>query len=148
MKVNECMSSKVCFCSPEATIKDVAKLMCDNHVGCIPVCDNNQAVVGILTDRDIILRCVGCDKDAKTTKVTDVMTTKVCCCNEDDEIEYAEKCMSDMQVRRIPVINDGRLVGMLSLGDLAHNDTKIGKNNVCETLENICECGSHKKNAK
>ena len=87
MKVNECMSSKVCFCSPEATIKDVAKLMCDNHVGCIPVCDKNQAVVGILTDRDIILRSIACDKDVCNTPVSDIMTTKVCCCTPETSIE-------------------------------------------------------------
>ena len=148
MKIKDCMTNKVSFCTPNDTVYKAVNIMNECEVGCVPVCDNENKVVGILTDRDILLRCVGCDKDAKTTKVTDVMTTKVCCCNEDDEIEYAEKCMSDMQVRRIPVINDGKLVGMLSLGDLAHNDTKIGKNNVCETLENICECGPHKKNAK
>ena len=148
MKIKDCMTNQVSWCTPNDTVGKAIHIMNDCHVGCVPICDHEDKVVGIVTDRDILLRCVNCDKDVKTTKVTDIMTTKVCCCNENDEIEYAEKCMSDMQVRRIPVINDGKLVGMLSLGDLAHNDTKIGKNNVCETLENICDCGIGKKNAE
>ena len=148
MKIKDCMTNEVSWCTPKDTVGKAINIMNDCHVGCVPICDNENKVVGIVTDRDILLRCVKCDKDVKTTPITEIMTTKVCCCNENDEIEYAEKCMSDMQVRRIPVINDGKLVGMLSLGDLAHNDTKIGKNNVCETLENICNCSSDKKNAQ
>lgn len=148
MKIKDCMTSTVCWCTPNDTVFKAIDLMGECHIGCIPVCDDESRVVGIVTDRDILLRCVKCNKDVKTTKITDVMTTKVCCCNEYDDIDYAEKCMADMQVRRIPVINEGKLVGMLSLGDLAHNDTKIGKNNVCDTLENICKCGDGKKNAE
>lgn len=148
MKIKDCMTNEVSWCTPNDTVGKAINIMNDCHVGCVPICDQENKVVGIVTDRDILLRCVNCDKDVKTTPVTDIMTKKVCCCNENDDIEYAEKCMSDMQVRRIPVINDGKLVGILSLGDLAKNDTKIGKNNVCETLENICKCGTEKKNAQ
>lgn len=55
MNVKDCMSTKVCYCTPENSVKDVAKLMCDNHVGCIPVCNDNNCVVGVITDRDVIL---------------------------------------------------------------------------------------------
>ena len=71
MDVKDCMSKNVCCCTPETNISDVAKLMCDNHVGCIPVCDTNNCVVGVLTDRDVILRTISCNKDAKTTKASD-----------------------------------------------------------------------------
>ena len=54
MKVKECMSLDVCCCKPDETIKDIAKLMSDNHIGCIPVCDDSKKVVGLVTDRDII----------------------------------------------------------------------------------------------
>ena len=146
MKVNECMSSKVCFCSPEATIKDVAKLMCDNHVGCIPVCDNNQAVVGILTDRDIILRSIACDKDVASTSVSDIMTTKVCCCTPETSIEQVTGLMSEQQIKRIPVISNNKIVGMLSLGDIANNQN-ITSQELGNTVENICNC-DNKNNAE
>ena len=148
MKIKDCMTNRVGWCTTNDKVYKAVNIMSECEVGCVPICDHENKVVGIVTDRDILLRCVHCEKDVKTTPVTEIMTTKVCCCNENDEIDYAEKCMSDMQVRRIPVINDGKLVGMLSLGDLAHNNTKIGRNDVCQTLENICDCGSDKKNAK
>ena len=93
MKVKECMSLNVCYCNPESTVKDAAKLMCDNHVGCIPVCDNNKNIVGVLTDRDVILRTVACDKDSTTTTVSEVMTCKVCCCKPETDINEATKLM-------------------------------------------------------
>lgn len=149
MKVKECMSLNVCSCTPNSTVSDAAKQMCNNHVGCIPVCDDNKNVVGLLTDRDVILRTIACDKDAKTTPVSEIMTCKVCCCNPDTDINEATKMMSELQIRRIPVCDtNNKIVGILSLGDLAHNDTKVGKGQVCNTLENICDCGANNKNAE
>lgn len=148
MKVKECMSSNICCCSPESTVYDAAKLMNTNHVGCIPVCDNNQNVVGILTDRDITLRTVACDKDVKTTPVSEVMTCQVCCCESESDINEATQLMSDFQVRRIPVMQNNKIVGMLTLGDLANSHTNINANEVCDTLENICDCHPNAKNAE
>ena len=139
MKVNECMSSKVCWCTPDSKITEAAKLMCDNHVGCIPVCDEHQCVVGVLTDRDIILRSIACDKEVNNTPVSDCMTTKVCCCTPETSVEEATKLMSDFQIRRIPVVQDNKIVGILSLGDIANNQ-KISSNQVAQTVENICNC--------
>lgn len=146
MKVNECMSSKVCCCTPDAKLTDVAKLMCENHVGCIPVCDDNQCVVGVLTDRDIILRSIACDKEACNTNASECMTTKVCCCSPEASVEEATKLMSDFQIRRIPVVQDNKIVGILSLGDIA-NHQKISSNEVAQTVENICNCNK-KQNAE
>ena len=78
MKVKECMCNNVCCVKPETNIKEVAKLMCDNHIGCIPVCDNNDCVCGIVTDRDVLLRCVACNKDTNQTPVSDIMSCDVC----------------------------------------------------------------------
>ena len=61
MKVKDCMCENVCCVKPETKIIEVAKLMSENHIGCIPVCDNNNCICGILTDRDILLRTVACD---------------------------------------------------------------------------------------
>ncbi len=149
MEVKECMSTKVCYCTPENSVKDVAKLMCDNHVGCVPVCNDNNCVVGVITDRDVILRTIACDKDVCNTKVTDIMTTNPCCCSPETKIDEATKLMSNLQIRRIPVCdNNNKIVGILSLGDLAHHDKEVGPEDVCATLENICKCSGNTKNAE
>ncbi len=149
MNVKDCMSTKVCYCTPENSVKDVAKLMCDNHVGCIPVCNDNNCVVGVITDRDVILRSIACDKDVCNTKVTDIMTCNPCCCTEDTTIDEATNLMSKFQIRRIPVCDaNNKIVGILSLGDLAHHDGEVGKAEVCATLENICKCNGNTKNAE
>ena len=145
MKVKDCMSHKVSWVKPENTIKDCATIMCNNHVGCIPVCDNSQNVVGLVTDRDIILRCIACDKDVKTTPVSDIMSCNVCCCTPNTDINEAEKMMSQNQIRRIPVIDNDKIVGILTLGDLAANEN-VNTQELCNTLENIC--GDNTKNAE
>ncbi len=149
MDVKDCMTTNVCYCTPNSTVKDAAKLMCDNHVGCIPVCNDNNCVVGILTDRDVILRTIACDKDACQTKVSDIMTCNPCCCEPHTSMDDATKMMSDLQIRRIPVCNsNNQIVGILSLGDLAHYDKQVGENQVCNTLGSICNCNGKNKNAE
>ena len=149
MDVKDCMSTNVCYCTPNSYIKDTAKLMCDNHVGCIPVCNDNKCVVGVITDRDVILRTIACGKDVNNTKVSDIMTCNPCCCTPETSINEATKMMSDLQIRRIPVCNNNNeIVGILSLGDLSHYEDEIGKNNVCNTLGNICSCNENNKNAE
>ena len=145
MKVRECMSENVSTIKPDATVTDCAKLMGKWHVGCIPVCDNNNKIVGIVTDRDILLRNVACSKDASTTKVSEIMTTNVQCCDVDDNIEDAQQIMIDEQIRRIPVIDNGKIVGILTLGDLAVNEN-VYIEDLCDTIEGICGC--NKKNAE
>lgn len=149
MKVKECMCNDVCYVKPETKIQEVAKLMSEKHIGCIPVCDNNNSICGIVTDRDLILRCVACDKDTKQTPVSEVMTCNVCTCNEEDDITNAESKMGQNQIRRLPVCdNQNRVVGILTLGNLAQNDKKLGKEQVCTTFENICDCNGENKNAQ
>ena len=145
MKVRECMSLNICYAEPQDTVTTVAKKMNEYHVGSIPVCDTNKNVVGIVTDRDITLRCIANDKDAKSTPTSDIMTTSVCCCQSDTDIGDATKLMSQMQVRRIPVVEDNKIVGMLSLSDLA-NSKNVSAKEVSDTVENICKDGYNSKN--
>lgn len=141
MKVQDCMCNDVCCIKPETKLGEVAKLMSENHIGCLPVCDNNNSICGIVTDRDLVLRCIACDKDAKGTPVSDIMTCNVTTCKKTDDITNAETKMGQKQIRRLPVCDDNnRVVGMLTLGDLVNNDNKIGKEQMCNTLENICDC--------
>lgn len=142
MKVKECMCNEVTCITPDSTVQECAKIMCNKHIGCIPVCDGSNQVVGLVTDRDIILRSVACDKDVKQTPISDIMSCKVCCCGPDMEIEEAEKLMGEQQIRRIPVVDNGKIVGILTLGDLAANQN-VDEEGLCETVENICGCNEH-----
>lgn len=147
MKVKECMCKEVACVNPNATVCDVAKLMLNKHVGCIPVCDNNKNVVGLVTDRDLILRSLACEKDIKQTPVSEVMTTKVFNVSPDAEVSEASKIMCDCQIRRIPVVENETLVGIITLGDLANNQN-VSSQDVSNTVEGICKCGQNTKNAE
>ena len=149
MKVNECMCKDVCCIKSDTKLNEVAKLMSENHIGCIPVCDQNNSICGIVTDRDILLRSVACEKDPKTTPVSEVMTCDVCTCKQDDEMTNAESKMAQNQIRRLPVCDEqNHVIGILTLGDLAQNNSDLGKNEVCTTIENICNCNGQVKNAE
>lgn len=145
MKVKDCMCNEVCCVTPENTIKDCASIMCNKHIGCIPVCDNTQNVVGLVTDRDIILRAIACNKDVNTTPVSEIMTCEVCCCTPNTEVQEVENLMSQNQVKRIPVVDNNKIVGILTLGDLAANK-QIDDQGVNNTLNHICGCND--KNAE
>lgn len=149
MKINECMCNNVYFVKPNCKVEEAVNLMRDNHIGCVPVCNDSNNVVGVLTDRDILLRTVACNKDIKTTPISDIMTCNVCTCNSNDDIYEAENKMAKNQIRRIPVVdNNNKLVGILTMGDLAHYNKEIGKENICTTIANICDCEGVMKNAE
>ena len=147
MKVKECMCNQVACVNPNTTICDVAKLMLNRHVGCIPVCDNNNTIVGLVTDRDLALRSLACEKDIKNTPVSEIMTTKVFNVSPDAEISEATKIMCDCQIRRIPVVENDVLVGIVTLGDLANNQ-EVSSKQVSDTVEGICKCSNNSKNAE
>ena len=143
------MCNVVCSVKPNATVTEVAKLMSENHIGSIPICDDNNCLCGIITDRDILLRTVACNKDANTTPISEVMTCNVCSCMENDEISNAETKMSQKQIRRLPVCDsNNHIVGILTIGDLCQNQQKIGEQQVSKTLENICDCKPNAQNAQ
>ena len=146
MRVKECMCGEVCWVKPETKVYEIAKIMNENHIGCVPVCDDKNSLVGIITDRDIILRTIACDKDVKTTKASEIMTCNVCTCSKDDDIYDAELKMANNQIRRIPVVENNKVVGILTFGDLTHYCDKIGEDQFCSTAENICENNGQAKN--
>jgi CBS domain-containing protein len=119
MKVKDIMTPNVECVWPDDTLQEAALKMKEMEIGPLPVCDRNH-IVGMLTDRDIAVRGVALGRDPRSTKVRDVMTREVIHCYEDEEAEEAERLMQTRQVRRILVVNrDERLVGIVSLGDLA-----------------------------
>jgi CBS domain-containing protein len=119
MLVKDVMTRAVECVRPEDTIQTAARKMRDLDVGPVPVCDNDR-LAGMLTDRDIAVRCAADGHDPKACKVRDVMTPEVVYCFDDQPVEEAERIMKEKQLRRLLVLNrDKRLVGIVSLGDLA-----------------------------
>lgn len=141
MKVNECMCGTVQWVKPNTSVCECANLMAQHKIGFIPVCTDDKNIVGIITDRDILLRTVCCDKDTKTTPVSEIMTTNVCCCDVNEELEKAEHIMSDNQIRRLPIVENNKIVGILSIGDISRNPN-TPKQGFTETIDNICKCGN------
>jgi CBS domain-containing protein len=117
--VSEIMSSDVQVVAPEDSLRAAAQLMQDRDVGALPVCEGNT-LVGIVTDRDIAVRGVAGGLDPDQDRVSDVMTDSVEVCSADDDAQAVMRLMGEMQVRRLPVVDgDGRLMGIVSLADLA-----------------------------
>jgi CBS domain-containing protein len=125
MKVNEAMSREVRLASPDDPIREVARLMREIDSGVVPVGDNDR-LVGMITDRDIAIRAVGEGK-SPDTPVREVMTRDMQYCFDDEDVGTVCEKMADQQIRRLPVVNrDKRLVGILSLGDLAQKGDGAG----------------------
>lgn len=119
-KVSQAMHSGVEWVAPNASLRDVARLMRTKDIGSVPVGEDDR-LVGMVTDRDIALRGFGNGKDASALTARDVMTKPIVYCRADDAIEDALRIMESRQIRRLPVINtDKRMVGMLALGDISH----------------------------
>jgi CBS domain-containing protein/osmotically-inducible protein OsmY len=118
-RLKDVMTSGVEVIHPNATVAEAAGRMKALNVGAIPVCDGDR-LVGMLTDRDIVVRMVAEQRDLKGTTVRDAMTPHVTYCFEDEDVQKAGRLMSEKQIRRLVVLNRGkRLVGIVSLGDLA-----------------------------
>jgi len=136
MQAKDLMTKGVECVSPEDTLEVAARKMKSLDVGPMPVCDHDR-VVGMLTDRDIVVRAVAEGKDTRTARVREAMTVEVIYCFEDNDTEDVAKLMEDHLVRRVLVMNrDKRLVGIVSLGDLA---TEGRKKQVGEVLQEVSE---------
>ena len=135
MQVSEVMTAQVSTASPRTTIAEVARTMAQVESGAVPVVDDGK-VVGLITDRDIVLRVVAEGKGLDTA-VADVMTEGVETCREDDNVADATGKMSAKQIRRLVVLGEsGQLAGILSLGDVA---VDYGAKAVGKTLSDISE---------
>jgi len=120
MKCSDVMTKNPKACAATDTVEQAAQLMKSEDVGPIPIVGDNGKLEGIITDRDIVLKVVAEGRDAKTTKLADVMTTDLISCTVDGDIEEMLDLMEDNQVRRIPVVDaSGRLVGIVSQADIA-----------------------------
>ncbi|MBP5427491.1 MAG: CBS domain-containing protein [Clostridiales bacterium] len=134
MKIKDVMTKNVACISPTSTIIEAARLMQKHNVGVIPVCDATK-MVGIVTDRDIVVRNIangtGVDKE-----VRDIMTSDVKTVTKDMDVEDATNIMSEAQVRRLPVLEDNKVIGMVSIGDIATINNRLFRE-AGETLGHI-----------
>ena len=139
MQIKECMTEEVSFVEPDTKIPEIARKMRDEDIGSMPVVENDR-MIGMVTDRDIVVRVVAEDKDVRSATARDAMSPQVLYCFEDQSVEEVLENMAENQVRRLPVVNrEKRLVGFVSLGDLS----KAAKKKAGDALKEISQPTHH-----
>ena len=136
MKIREIMTTDVTTAELNSTLEEIATIMRHEDLGAVPILDDGE-LAGIVTDRDIVVRCVAEGRDPGECSAEDVLTEGLVTVSPDDDVDDAAAIMSRNQVRRLPVLQDGKLVGVVSLGDIAvkqSNDEVSG-----DALEEISE---------
>jgi CBS domain-containing protein len=121
-KCSDVMTRDVVTGTPENTIVEMARLMKTEDIGPVLIVDNEQSktLVGIVTDRDIVVKVIADGQDVDTTRVGDVMSKKLVTCRADDDVDVAMKAMAQFQLRRIPVVGENmKLLGIISQADVA-----------------------------
>ena len=121
MQLRDIMTEDIVYVNTETTVEQVAQLMQKHNVGSIPICDETGTIKGIVTDRDIVVRNVAHGTDPKSLKVSDVMTSQITTGSPSMDVREASRMMAQKQIRRLPVVENNRLVGVIALGDLAVN---------------------------
>ena len=135
MLVKDCMNSHVISVSPEESVAVAARLMARYNVGALPVRAVDNSLCGIVTDRDMVLRCMALERKPEETSVSRVMTERVMSVSPHTNLVQAASLMAKEQVRRLPVVDGRKLVGMVSLGDLSRRDDYAME--AAETLSEI-----------
>ena len=119
MKLRDVMTKTVIRIHPEESVSVAARMLEHYNIGSLPVCGNDGRMCGLVTDRDIVTRCLAAGRSPGTTTVRQVMTSGVIAARPDMDASVAASLMGREQIRRLPVLENGRLCGMVSLGDLA-----------------------------
>lgn len=130
MQVMDMMNRNVVSLTPDDTAASAAVLFSRYNIGSIPVVSTDGRLRGIVTDRDIVVRCLAAEDLPEATKVRDIMTRNVITVQEDADVREAARMMAEGQVRRLPVTRGGQLVGMLSIGDISRShacDMEVSK---------------------
>ena len=122
MKLRDIMTNPVIRIHPEETVSVAARMLEHNNIGAMPVCGSDGRLCGILTDRDIVTRCLAAGKAPQSTSVREIMSTRLYVGRPDMEVSVAAGLMGKEQIRRLPVMENGKLCGMVSLGDVARKE--------------------------
>ena len=145
-KCSDVMTREPVSVEPDEAISRVAELMKRQDVGAVPVIETNASrrLVGIITDRDIVVKVVAAGRDANSAPVREAMTSNPTTCREDEDVTEAVSRMADRQVRRLPVVDaEGRLCGIIAQADIA---TRVSKDKTTgELVEAISEPGTVRK---
>ena len=118
MEIKDIMTQSVVSIDPGESVEVAARTMTRHNIGALPVCSNGK-LCGMLTDRDIVTRCLAANRQPSSTQVRQIMTEQVTAVRPDMETGAAAHLMGRLQIRRLPVVENGRLCGMVSLGDMA-----------------------------
>ncbi len=137
MRVQEVMTTDAACCSPDTKVKEAASMMEEQDCGCLPVVTDARRVVGVVTDRDIVCRCVAQGKGPET-EVGEAMTSPARCCGPDDDVSEATRIMAEGKVRRVPVVDDaGCCVGIVSQADIARAEAGGREQEIGEVVQRI-----------
>ena len=141
MKVKEIMTRNVITVDPEESVEVAARTLTQYNIGVLPVCSTGGKICGVVTDRDLVTRCVASNRDPSKTTVRDVMTGQVVSAQPDMEVGVAAHLMGRQQVRRLPVVENGKVCGMISLGDMACREQSVmdAADALSDITENISE---------
>lgn len=135
MKAQEIMNTDTCCCSANDTLTDVARQMREHDVGDVLVIDENRKLLGIVTDRDIVTRCVADGHAPDKTHAGDCMSAPAACLGEDAGVEEVANLMAARQVRRVPIIDaKNALCGIISLADIQHNGSPGSREHVAQRV--------------
>lgn len=136
MKLRDIMSQTVVKIQSQESVAVAARLLANHNIGALPVCDREGKLCGMVTDRDLVTRCMASNRLPEQTKVQEVMTGRLVCASPEMEVSVAAHLMGREQVRRLPVVDNGKLCGIVSVGDLAGREES--SYDAAEALEGIC----------
>ena len=125
MKVKDIMTRGVITVGAEESAEVAARTLTQYNIGALPVCDSTGRLCGVVTDRDLVIRCMASGRLPANTKVRDIMTSQVTSAKPDMDVGVAAHLMGRQQIRRLPVTENGKLCGMVSLGDLACREDSV-----------------------
>ncbi|MGZ3425862.1 MAG: CBS domain-containing protein [Polyangia bacterium] len=152
MKIEQVMTKNVSACTPDQTLNCAAQIMWDQDCGCVPIVDDKNLVVGMLTDRDICMAAYTTNAPLSALRIGDIMAKQVIACGPFDTVEQAEALMRQHQIRRLPIVGfENQLIGILSLNDLARvvrlqphtRERGVSPDAIEATLAAVCEPRVH-----
>ena len=127
MKVSDIMTKDVVKICQEESVEVAARTLTHYNIGALPVCDAQGKLCGMVTDRDLVIRCMAANKPVSDTTVRQVMTNQLVSVEPGADVTEAAQLMGSKQIRRLPVVEQGKLCGMISLGDIAGEKKTIGQ---------------------
>ncbi len=139
MKLKEIMTDSVVRIHPEESVAVASRMLAQHNIGMLPVCSTDGTLCGVVTDRDLVTRCLASGCTPENTRVRDVMTASVVTAQPGMDTGVAAHLMGRQQIRRLPVVENGRLCGMVSLGDLANweesnSDAAMALGDICANI--------------